>query len=409
MLETYFEFPGTLRRLRKGPSGVWLDGFSETLERDGYSWWTARRYLRSADHLGYFLQGAGSEIVDLKPESVVLFRDHLGGCRCPRPTGGVTEAAVRGVRCFLRHLWRIGAVVEPPAPSLPSLVQGFRHWLQRHRGVSERTVSAYSDAAMELLDVVGADPTQYDAQQLRSFLLSRAGTRGIGGTKAISSGLRMFLRYLASQGKCRAGLDAAIPALAGWRLATQPLSLSADDIERLLAVCDLNSAMGIRDRSIILLLSRLGLRASDVSALRLNDIDWSDGSILVKGKTRRQARLPLPQDVGDAIVAYLEHRPNVDESYLFLRIVAPFRELQARSVSQVVGRLMRRAGVDSPSYGAHILRHSAATEMLRGGASLYEIGSVLRHQSLDMSAYYAKVDMDLLRQVAQPWPEVRPC
>jgi integrase len=289
------------------------------------------------------------------------------------------------------------------------LVLEFGHWLQQHRGVCERTVVVYSGAAVELLREVSADPSEYDAGLLRSFFISRARSRGVGGTKAVSSGLRLFLRYLAARGKCRAGLDAAIPALAGWRLATLPRSLPADDIERLLAICDLTSTMGLRDRAVILLLARLGLRASDVAALRFTDIDWEDGSILVQGKTRRQARLPLPQEVGDAIVAYLERRPSVQSSHIFLRIVAPFRGLPAGSVSQIVRRIMRRAGVDAPSFGAHILRHSAATEMLRGGASLYEIGSVLRHQSLDMSAYYAKVDMELLKQVAQPWPEVLSC
>ena len=409
MLEAYFESPFTLDRLRKGPSGAWLDGFAEALQQDGYSWWTARCYLRSADHLGHFLQLQGTQTIELKPESVVSFRAHRGRCRCPRPNGGVTDGTVRGARCFAKHLWSTGVASGPPEQPSPAMVQGFRHWLQQHRGVSERTATVYGEAAAELLREVGADPSQYDAGQVRSFLISRARKRGVGGTKAICSGLRLFLRYLAAQGQCRAGLDAAVPALAGWRLATLPRCLSPDEIERLLTVCDLTSTMGCRDRAVILLLARLGLRASDLATLRLTDIDWEDGSILVQGKTRRQARLPLPQEVGDALVAYLERRPSASDSHVFLRIVAPFRGLPASSISQIVGRVMRRAGVDSPSYGAHILRHSAATEMLRSGASLYEIGSVLRHQSLDMSAYYAKVDMELLKQVAQPWPEVLSC
>jgi integrase len=216
----------------------------------------------------------------------------------------------------------------------------------------------------------------------------------------------MFLRYLASQGECRAGLDAAIPAIAGWRLSSLPRPLSTEEIEQLLSGCDRCSSMGLRDRAVILLLARLGLRASDVAGLRFADIDWNDGSLLVKGKSRREARLPLPQEVGDAILDYLEHRPSGQRDPIFLRTVAPFRGLQGRSVSQIVMRAMRRAGVTGHSYGSHVLRHSAATEMLRQGVSLYDIGSVLRHQSADMSAYYAKVDMTLLRQVVQPWPEV---
>jgi integrase len=219
----------------------------------------------------------------------------------------------------------------------------------------------------------------------------------------------MFLRYLATEGKCRPGLDTAIPAIAGWRLASLPRCLSVDEVEQLLAACDLTLPMGLRDRAIILLLARLGLRAGDVAALRVADIDWDDGSVLVKGKNRRETRLPLPQEVGDAMLAYLEQRPRVHGDHVFLRATAPFTALPGSSVSQIVRRNMRRAGLTAPAYGSHILRHTAATEMLRRGVSLYDIGSVLRHRSADMSAYYAKVDMELLKQVVQPWPEMPPC
>jgi integrase len=220
----------------------------------------------------------------------------------------------------------------------------------------------------------------------------------------------MFLRYLAIEGKCRAGLDQAIPALAGWRLAALPRSLSTTEVEKIIACCEPTSPMGLRDRAILLLLARLGLRAGDVATLRLSDIDWNDGSLVVSGKGRREARLPLPQEVGDAILEYIEQRPRAGSDEVFLRTrvpVGPFR--CAGSVSAVVRRVMGRAGISSPSYGAHILRHTAATHMLGQGVSLFEIGSVLRHRSLDMSAYYAKVDTDLLRQVAQPWPQVPVC
>lgn len=167
--------------------------------------------------------------------------------------------------------------------------------------------------------------------------------------------------------------------------------------------------MGLRDRAVILLLARLGLRAGDVAGLRFSDFDWGDGSLVVTGKSRREARLPLPQEVGDALLEYIECRPLSEEERVFLRVLPPFRPLPSRSVSQIVGRAMRRAGVIATSYGSHILRHSAATEMLRRGASLYEVGAVLRHRSYDQTAYYAKVDFSLLKLVAQPWPEVLGC
>jgi len=409
MLENYFESSFTLKQLRDGPSGPWLNGFALSLHEEGYSWWTGRTYLRAAYHLGHFLERKGVTIVAVQPETITEFRRHLKCCRCPKPRGRKSEDTVRGAKCFLKYLWAAGVVPQPARQLWPPLVQGFRHWLSRHRGASERTRSIYSSAAVELLRELGDDPGQYDAKRLRAFLLNRARQRGVGGTKAILSALRMFLRYLATQGKCQPGLDAAIPAIAGWRLATLPRCLSVDEVEQLLSACDLTSPMGLRDRAIILLLARLGLRASDVAALRFADIDWNDGSILVKGKSQREARLPLPQEVGDAILAYLQHRPRVRNERVFLRCVAPFRGLQRGGVSQIVRRNMRRADLTAPSYGSHILRHTAATEMLRQGVSLYDIGSVLRHRSADMSAYYAKVDMGLLKQVAQPWPEVLSC
>ena len=168
--------------------------------------------------------------------------------------------------------------------------------------------------------------------------------------------------------------------------------------------------MEVRDKAIILLLARLGLRAGDVAELRISKIDWKDGSFLISGKSQREDRLPLPQEVGDAIVTYLEIRPQVGEDKVFLGIQAPLRPFASGStVSQIVKRRTHLAGVVTPRYGAHVLRHTAATEMLRQGVPLYEIGQVLRHRSLDMTAYYAKVDIELLKQVTQPWPEVLSC
>ena len=181
MLDQYFESPFTLEQLRNGPSGPLLGGFARSLHEDGYSWWTARTYLRAAHHLGHFLQSEGIALVALQPDTIAVFRRHLKHCRCPKPRGRKTEDTVRGAKCFLRYLWDAGTVPRPTQQPWPPLVQEFSDWLKIHRGASETTLSRYSAAAIELLSELGSDPGQYDAECLRAFLLERARRRGVGG------------------------------------------------------------------------------------------------------------------------------------------------------------------------------------------------------------------------------------
>jgi site-specific recombinase XerD len=222
----------------------------------------------------------------------------------------------------------------------------------------------------------------------------------------------MFLRFLIAEGKCASGLEAAVPVLAHWRLAALPRHLQPEEVERLIGSCDPTSAVGRRDRAILLLLARLGLRAGDIVQLRLPDIDWRDGWIQLCGKGRRQARLPLSQEVGGALAAYLtDGRPLTHADSVFVRSRAPFGPFRSHcAVSAIVDQAFRRSGVVRPSRGAaHLLRHSAATSLLRHGATLQEVASVLRHRSITTTQIYAKVDLVALSAVAQPWPEVPPC
>jgi site-specific recombinase XerD len=191
-----------------------------------------------------------------------------------------------------------------------------------------------------------------------------------------------------------------------------PIYLPADAIERIIESCDRSTPSGLRDRAVLLLFARLGLRAGDVANLRLGDIDWKTGRFRVIGKGRREAWLPLPQDAGDAVHAYLQRaRPAASDDHVFLKVQAPIAACSASSLSYRVAEAIRRAGVDAPAHGAHLLRHSLATRMLREGATLDSIGVLLRHQDVETTALYSKVDVELLRQVAQPWPvaEVSPC
>jgi site-specific recombinase XerD len=175
------------------------------------------------------------------------------------------------------------------------------------------------------------------------------------------------------------------------------------------ASCDLTTPIGVRDRAILLLLARLGLRAGEVAALKFRDLDWQEGTIQVRGKSRRQNRLPLAQEVGDAILRYLDYRPRMNNDAVFLTTTAPIKGLSYQTVGKIATQAIRRAGVATPVHGSHVLRYSAATQMLRQGVPLLAIGAVLRHASVETTMGYAKVDVPLLEQVVRPWSEDTSC
>jgi site-specific recombinase XerD len=284
--------------------------------------------------------------------------------------------------------------------------------MQQQRGTCDATLYHYGLDVRDLLKSLGEEPTKFDAKSLRKFVLERSQQCGWGVAKRCTTAVRMFLRFLIADGKCAVGLDASIPAVAHWRLSSLPRYLQSDEVERVITSCDPATPIGRRDRAIILLLARLGLRAGDVARLRLGDLDWKEAVIHVSGKGRRQTLLPLTQEIGDAIVTYIQDgRPQTAADTLFIRSYAPFRALADHSaISMIVTQAMRRAGVTCPSRGAaHVLRHSVASSMLKQGSSLQEIAGVLRHRSITTTEIYAKVDVVTLRQIAQPWPEVKSC
>jgi len=412
MLDMYLKTPKTIQRLRSGPSGPYIDGFAGTLKEQGYSYTTAIKYLRSASHLGWFVDRRKGALDSINDKTLVAFRRHLTRCRCPLRYGGkAIHHTQYGAKLFVKYLRDIGVIKRRSAnrtnETESPVIVAFRQWLQTHRGAAEATLRQYCRGAAQLLDQLGSDTSRYDAKSVRDFFQRRASQISRSSAEKLATSLRAFLRYLSVHGNCQTGLDRAIPTVAAWRLASLPRCLTASEVQRVVDSCDGDSDRAIRDRAIVLLLARLGLRANDVAGLRLSDIDWQNGTMLVAGKTRCEVSLPLPQEVGDAILKYLQVRPRVETDRVFVTTIAPFQPFQrGDSVSSVVKRAMKRAGVESARKGAHILRHTAATEMLRQGCSLYQIGSVLRHRTIDATAYYAKVDVALLKQVAQPWPEV---
>jgi len=415
MFEQIFDRPSRIQSLRDSPGGLLLEGFAKELCQVGYAENSTRRHIRSGEHLLYWTCHQDIPISSLTETFLERFERHLDQCQCPRFRQSNRLELLNGARLFLRYLQGAGIVTAPVIESTaqdPILLTEFCQWMRQHRGTSDLTLNGYSLSIRDLLRRLGEDPYRFDARSLRHFVLEKSQQCGWATAKKCTTALRMFLRFLIAEGKCAAGLDAAIPALAHWRLFSLPRYLQPEEVERIITSCDLSSAVGRRNRAILLLLARLGLRAGDIVKLCLGDIDWQGAWIYVSGKGRRQAQLPLTQEVGDAIVDYLQDgRPQTDTDVLFIRSRAPFCAFASHNaISVIVAKAMHRAGVACRSGGAaHVLRHSMASSMLRQGASLQDIASVLRHCSIETTEICAKVDVAALRKIAQPWPEVQTC
>jgi integrase/recombinase XerD len=415
MLSHFFERPARIREIRSGPSGTLIESFADYLFQNGYAEVSARRHIRSAEHIVRWASRNNLSASKVDDRALKRFSDHLKRCRCGRYCRSNRVEILAGARLFLSHSQGldIPAIrLHSPTDSTPVLLQSFCQWMRERRGTSERTLYNYGLPIRELIRRLGEDPSKFDAQRLRKFVLNQSRHTGWTVAKRCTTALRMFLRFLIAEGRCRAGLLGAIPTLAHGRLSSLPRYLPPEAVERVIDSCDVSSPVGKRDRAILLLLARLGLRAGDIVQMRLQDIDWKGASIHVSGKNRRQTRLPLTQEVGDAIVSYVQKgRPRSHTETLFLRSRAPFRGLRDHAaVSMIVATAFRRAGIKRPGRGAaHLLRHSVASSMLRQGASLQQIAALLRHRSVETTQIYAKIDVTALQQIAQPWPEVWSC
>jgi len=374
----------------------------------GHTSLTVSGYDAAARHLGQWVGLARVAVADIDDAVIERFARHR--CRCPgiRRKSGVSEKYVRRVRRFVEFLGQRGIIrgkAKVAAPVLDRRVIEFQDWLRQHRGITELTIGRHGRMVMRLLPALGSRRRSWTARLIRDVIVAETKRASLAYVKTMTTALRGYLRFLGARGLCRAGLEHAVPTIPQWRLSALPSYISVGEVERLIATCDPMTPAGARDRAVLLLLARLGLRAGDVVALRLDAIDWRQATITVRGKGRRETRLPLPQDAGDAVLTYLKRgRPCAARDEVFLMANAPFRPLRGSTVSNIVSRALDRGGIAAPTKGASLLRHSAATAMLRGGATLDMVGTVLRHRSLDMTAHYAKVDVLMLQQVAQPWP-----
>ena len=296
------------------------------------------------------------------------------------------------------------------------LVDAYTHHQRRTRGLRPQTLRNRAWLARMLVRAaLGADPidpSRLTAADVVAFITSLRHRFSPESMRTVRSSLRSFFRFLRVEGFCGDTLEAALPTVAHWRLATLPCSLTEQQVEQVLASFDDSTPCGQRDLAIVQCLSTLGLRPGEVADLCLDDIDWRGGTLQIRArKNRRGAVLPLPRVVGQALVAYLSgERPATDERRVFVEHLGERRgkPLTSPAVSRVVARALRRAAIDTPLTGAYVFRHTAASRMVREGASLKEVADVLGHRSLDTTTVYAKLDLPRLRDVALPWPEVRP-
>lgn len=390
-----------------GPLTPHAAGFRGELEQVGYRPNAVSDQLRLMAHVSRWLDAQELPAEGMTPARVDEFLAHRRG------EGYTLWLSVKAMVPMLEYLRRLG-VVPPQAPVAPAteaeqLYEHYRTYLVQERGLAAGTVSGYLHVARLFCAACAVDGALHldrlSAAEVTEFVLAECAPRSVGSAKYVVCGLRSLLRYLYVAGHTEAQLEAAVPKVSGWRLVGVPVSFGRAEVARLLASCDRRTTFGRRDYAALTLLARLGLRAGEVAALELADIDWRAGELMVRGKGRRKERLPLPVDVGEALAGWLRRgRPCCECATVFTRVRAPHRKLTIGGVSQIVRAASVRAGL--PAVHAHRLRHSAATEMLRAGAPLGEVGQVLRHASVLSSAIYAKVDRDRLRTLALPWPGI---
>lgn len=392
-------------RRNAGLLGPQVEGYRAWLGNRGYTPGTVRSMLKDLGQLGLWLPVEGLEAAQLNEEQVAAFltaRQAAGYRRVP---------GMRGMAPLLNYLREAGVVqVAQAAPLTPldELLGRYRSWMVQERGLAATTVLRYENTARRFLQEQASvgeafDPAALTGVDVNAFLLRECDRVCAGSAKGRVAELRSVLRFLYLQGITALRLGTAVPPVGGWRLATVPPTMTPEDVQLLLDSCDAGTAIGVRDFAIMTLVARLGLRSIEVARLELADVNWRAGELVVRGKGCRQDHLPLPCEVGEALVAYLSGGRNPEGApHLFLTCRAPRGPIRADLIGDVVERACLRAGL--PHVGPHRLRHALAVELLRQGAGLVAISQVLRHQDLATTALYAKVDLSALRQVAQRWP-----
>jgi integrase/recombinase XerD len=388
-----------------GPLTPYARGLADELTRLGFTTFSARGQMGMAVHLSRWLARADLDAMSLTAATVEAY---LTARRTAGYTAYLTPKALAPLLGYLRELGVAPLpVIAAPATAAEELLERYRGYLLLERGLEVRAARGYLDLVRPFIaghaGTGGEELRRLTAAEVSAFLVAESRRLSPKTTQRLASALRSLLRFWHVQGLIGGPLELAVPKVANRRTAL-PRGLEPAQVQAMLVSCDQTSAAGRRDLAILTMLARLGLRAGEVAGLRLEDIDWRLGELTICGKGNRRDRLPLPDDVGQTVVEYLRHgRPStaLDRS-VFIRIKAPHHGLTSGGVTQAVAAAAKRAGLGT--IYAHRLRHSAATAMLAEGASLTEIGQVLRHRRPLTTAIYAKVDIEALRALARPWP-----
>jgi site-specific recombinase XerD len=408
MLEDLFTNRWSITRHREAPFGSYIDAFIGQMRSLGYSLFNMRHAVQSVRQYGLWLHRRKLGASHASKETINAFAQEHSSPSWIRHGGHA------GICSLLNYLIQAGvasakASVVDDSP-LTQIEQEFNCYLRNERALVINTTQRYCMVArLFMTERFGSAPlelSKLSILDIHNFVSRNAQKHCSHRIQLILTALRSFLRCLYIKGHIKQKLDDHVPKVCGWRLSEIPRWIESDDIDRTISCCSNQTAGGKRNHAILLLLARLGLRAGEVVSLKLEDIRWEAGEISVCGKGRERKRFPLPAEVGRSLSLYLKKgRPTCASRHVFLRTRAPYREIgRSSSISTIVKRALKKAGLNPPRKGAHLFRHSLATNMLRKGATLNEIGQILHHKRPDTTAIYAKVDFSALQTLAQPWP-----
>jgi len=408
MLNAILSSPWHLQQARLGLFGDQLDHLASFLLAQGYPRDTAQCKLRLVVAFGRWLKEHHCRLAALDDARIDSF------LRARQRRRTIQRGDRTLLRWWLEQLRSRGEIPRAPKVPLSALdraLHAYTDYLVLERGLVQRTVHQYAFRVRGFLrDRFGRGPLRLNRLRqadTNQHFQRKSVVYGPNTLHELAAALRAYFTFLRLRGDIQTDLAAGVPTVACWRLSTVPKFIQPAEVQQLLASCDQHTVKGQRDYTILLLLARLGLRAGEVVALRLEDLHWDVGEMLIRGKGQLQDRLPIPADVGKALARYLRQgRPRCSARHVFVRLNAPHREFACPSdISTIVRQAMDRAGLHPPCRGAHVLRHSLATHMLQRGVSLAEIGEVLRHRAPTSTEHYSKVALDALRALAQPWPE----